>query len=78
MRLHLGGNLPFFSPGHTANIDISLHKITSLKDILIQIGIPLGEIFLITLNGELISSYDIRVTDSDEVRVYPPIDGGSS
>lgn len=39
-------------------------------------GIPVGEVYMTVLNGELVVLDEIVVSDADEVRLYSPMDGG--
>ena len=76
MKLHLGGNLPFFAPKRQKELEVPLQEPTRLRDVLTKLGIPVSEAYLIVLNGEQVILDETLVTDSDEVRLYPPIDGG--
>jgi sulfur carrier protein ThiS len=76
MKLHLGGNLPFFAPKRQKELEVSLQKPTRLSEVLLQLGIPVSEVYLTVLNGEQVILDETLVTDSDVIRLYPPIDGG--
>ncbi|MCX6033391.1 MAG: MoaD/ThiS family protein [Chloroflexi bacterium] len=76
MKLHLGGNLPFFAPKRQKELKVHLQKPTRLSEVLLQLGIPVSEVYLTVLNGEQVILNETLVSDSDEVRLYPPIDGG--
>jgi sulfur carrier protein ThiS len=76
MKLHLGGNLLFFAPKRQKDLDVALQEPTRLRDVLTKLGIPVSEVYLTVLNGEQVVLDETLVTDSDEVRLYPPIDGG--
>ena len=39
-------------------------------------GIPIAEVYMTVLNGELVDMDEIMVSDGDEVRLYSPMDGG--
>ena len=41
-----------------------------------QLKIPIAEVQLTVLNGELVEIINLIVKDSDEVRLYPPVGGG--
>jgi sulfur carrier protein ThiS len=76
MKLHLGGNLPFFAPKRQEDLEIPLQEPARLSEVLAKLGIPVSEVYLTVLNGEQVIMEEIRVENSDEVRLYPPIDGG--
>jgi sulfur carrier protein ThiS len=76
MKLHPGGHLTFYIPGRKRVLEISLNKPTPLREILTQIGIPLSEVALTTLNGELADSESVIVNDTDQVRVFSAVNGG--
>jgi sulfur carrier protein ThiS len=76
MKLHLGGNLPFFAPGRQKDLEITLQGSARLSEVLAKLGIPVAEIALTVLNGDQVILDETLVSDSDEVRLYPPIDGG--
>jgi sulfur carrier protein ThiS len=76
MKLQLGGYLPFFASSRQEKIEIPLKEPAPLREVLSQLGIPISEVYLTVLNGELVTLNETIVSDSDEVRLYPPIDGG--
>jgi sulfur carrier protein ThiS len=76
MRLLLGGYLPFFASKHQEQIEVSLKEPARLKEVLFKLGIPVSDVYLTVLNGDLVTLDETVVSDSDEVRLYPPIDGG--
>ena len=40
------------------------------------LGVPIAEVQLAVLNGELVNLSETLVSDDDEVRLYPPVGGG--
>ena len=76
MKLHLGGQLSFYLPGHPRQVDLHLEEPTRLSQILAGLGIPVAEINLAIINGELVGIQDALVTEQDEVKLYPPVSGG--
>ena len=76
MKLHLGGNLPFFALKRQKELEVALQEPACLREVLTKLGIPVSEVYLTVLNGEQVILDETLVTDSDEVRLYPPIDGG--
>ncbi len=76
MKLYTGGYLTFYMPERKHILEISLGKPTPLREILAQIGIPLPEVALVTLNGDLMEAENIIVRDEDQVRVFSAVNGG--
>lgn len=76
MRLYLGGYFSFFVPGKPQWLEIELPEPQPLRQVLAAHGIPLGEVALVVVNQELVELEQLVVTDQDEVRLYPPMDGG--
>ncbi len=76
MKLKLGGYLPFYASTRQEKIEVPLKEPTRLREVLSQLGIPISEVYLTVINGKLVTLDDTLVSDSDEVRLYPPIDGG--
>jgi sulfur carrier protein ThiS len=76
MKLHLGGQFSFYLPGHPRQVELHLEEPTQLREILAGLGIPVAEINLAIINGELVDLQDALVTQQDEVQLYPPVSGG--
>lgn len=57
-------------------LEISLGKPTPLREILAQLGIPLPEVALTVLNGELVEAESVIVNDNDQVQIFPAVNGG--
>lgn len=76
MRLHLGGQFSFYFPDHPRQLEIQLEGPVRLSDVLTGLGIPLAEINLVTVNGELVDLQEATVLQFDEVKIYPPVSGG--
>ena len=76
MKLYAGGHITFYMPGRKHSLEISLREPTPLREILTQLGIPLPEVALTALNGELVEAETAIVTDSDQVRVFSAVNGG--
>ncbi len=54
---------------------IELHEGTDIKAMTQQMGISLGEICVLSVNGEQ-ASFDRILKDNDLVEIIPPIGGG--
>ena len=76
MKLYLGGSLAFHTPTKQPHLEIKLNNKTSLTQVISNLGIPIAEVQLTILNGELVNLDETLVSDFDEVRLYPPVGGG--
>jgi sulfur carrier protein ThiS len=76
MRLHLGGHLNYFDAEQRANLEIELLGKQHLEDVLVRLKIPAGEIFLVSINGEVVALEDAWIQPDDHVLLYPPMGGG--
>jgi sulfur carrier protein ThiS len=77
MKLKLGGQLSFYLPGKPSEVEVKLESPTLLSEVLAKLGVPFGEVYLVVVNGELQSEPKAAiVSQDDEVKVFPPIDGG--
>ena len=76
MKLYAGGLLDFYLPDHRNRVEVELKQPTRLSDILTELGIPPAEVNLVVVNGELVELDETFVSDQDEVKVYPPVNGG--
>jgi hypothetical protein len=77
MRIYLGGYLTFYAAGQHW-VEVHLGAPERLRDVLVRAAIPAGEVFLTALNGVLVDPDQAQVSQSDEVRLYPPVDGGAT
>jgi len=76
MRIYLGGYLTFYAGGQHW-VELDLDAPARLKDVLRRANIPAGEVFLTAVNGALVDPDQAQVSPADEVRLYPPVDGGA-
>ena len=76
MKLNLGGQLSFYLPGHPRQLDVQLDGPTLLSEVLASLGIPIAEIYIVTFKGEMVDPHNTLVSQEDEVKLYPPVDGG--
>ena len=65
--------LPDKSDGRSFTMEV--HGGTTVKDILEKVGVPLGEVKLIFLNG-IRSEMESSLKDGDRLGVFPPVAGG--
>jgi len=76
MRLHLVGQLSFYFPGHPRHVELQLEEPTRLGEVFARLGIPIAEVNLVTVNGELVNPQEVFVSQQDVVKLYPPVSGG--
>jgi hypothetical protein len=76
MQLHLGGHLNYFDKLQRSNLEVALTKEKELMNVLLELEVPIQEIFLVTLNGEVVNLQDAQVHPDDIVQLYPPMGGG--
>jgi sulfur carrier protein ThiS len=76
MNIQLGGHLPFYVPTRQGKLEVPLKEPARLGELLARLGIPVSEVYLTVVNGQLVTLDETTVSDSDDVRLYPPMDGG--
>jgi sulfur carrier protein ThiS len=76
MKLYAGGFLDFYLPDRTSQIVIEVKQPTRLSEILAGLGLPLAEIHLAVVNGQLVKLDEAVVTNIDQVKIYPAVNGG--
>ena len=76
MRIFLGGHLNFYHPDKEKWLETNLARATPLADILRDAGIPLSEVQLVAVNGEVVDLQDAIVSEGDEVKVFSAVGGG--
>ena len=76
MRIYLGGHLNFYHPQKENWLEIDLEQPLQLLDILVANSIPLGEVSLVVINGEVVDLQTATISEQDEVKLYSPVGGG--
>jgi sulfur carrier protein ThiS len=76
MKLHLGGQFSFYLAGNPSQVELQLDEPVRLSQVLDRLGIPLAEIHIVVVNGELVDLQEAWVSQQDEVKLYPPVSGG--
>jgi sulfur carrier protein ThiS len=76
MNLFLGGQFSLYIPGHPPSVDVELTKPARLSEVLAGLGIPVADIHLAVVNGQLVELEEAMVSDKDEVKIFPPVGGG--
>jgi len=77
MHLHLGGELSWYLPDKRAWVNVSLTEPTPLLELLKELGIPVAEVLLFVVNGEMVNPAEAIIRNEDKVALYPPVGGGS-
>jgi sulfur carrier protein ThiS len=76
MKLYAGGLLDFYLPGRRSQIVLELKESARLGEVLTGLGVPLAEVHLVVVNGQLVELTETIVSDGDEVKIYPAVNGG--
>ena len=76
MRIFLGGHLNFYQPKKDKWLQVHLEQPTRLIEILERAGIPLGEVHLVVVNGELEELQRAIIKPADEVKILTAVGGG--
>jgi len=76
MKLNLGGQFSLYIPGHPPSVDVKLEKPERLSEVLAGLGIPVADIHLAVVNGQIVEMEEAVVSDQDEVKIFPPVGGG--
>ncbi len=78
MKVHLWGELGFYGPGRRSRFEFSLERSMPLVEALALIGVPVADIAVLGLNGEVVRVDEpgLVVSDTDRVDCFPPTSGG--
>jgi len=76
MRIYLGGHLKFYHPQKDNWLEVELEQLTPLRVILDGSGIPLGEVDLVVVDGELVDLQEAMISEQTEVKLFPAVGGG--
>jgi len=76
MRIYLGGHLNFYHPRKEKWLAVEINRPTLLIDILNGAGIPLGEVHLVVVDGEMVEFQDAVISANDEVKLFSAVGGG--
>jgi sulfur carrier protein ThiS len=78
MKLYLGGHFAYYLPDHPHWVEIALPEETRLVEVLAGLDLPLGDVQLVVLNGEVVDLETTIVKDVDQVKLFPPVGGGQA
>ena len=76
MRIFLGGHLNFYHPQKEKWLVVDLKGPTLMGDLLTAAGVPLSEVQLVAINGEVVELKNALVSEGDQVKVFSPVGGG--
>ena len=76
MILYAGGYLTFYTPDQKPEVERILHSPIELRDLLMEIGIPVADVRLVILNGEIADLNGVQIQNQDLVKIFPGVDGG--
>jgi sulfur carrier protein ThiS len=69
--------LSWYHPVKQTWIEIPLTAPRPLLELLEELGIPVAEVVLFVVNGEMVNPAETIIHDEDKVALYPPVGGGS-
>ncbi len=76
MKLYVGSYFAFFTSNREHWIDVDIPNPTPLTQILLELGIPVGEVHLVVVNDQAMESTNILISSGDTVRLFPAVGGG--
>jgi hypothetical protein len=78
VKVHLWGELGFYGPGRNSKFDFPLERPMPMTEALALIGVPVADIAVLGLNGEVVRVDEpgLVVTDADRIDCFPPTSGG--
>jgi sulfur carrier protein ThiS len=76
MRIYFGGFLDFYNPMVGSWLEVEKNQPTPLSELLVKLGIPLGDVQLVVLNGKAVELSETIVSEQDEVKLFPAVGGG--
>ena len=76
MRIYLGGHLDYYNPQQGSWMDIDQDQPILLRELLINYGIPPGEVQITVINGNAVELNKAVVSDLDEVKLFSAVGGG--
>ena len=76
MQRYLGGYLNSYDPQSRTDLIVDISRRLHLKTVLTALAIPLEEVWLVSVNREVVALDDAWIQPDDQVRLYPPMGGG--
>lgn len=76
MRVHLGGHLDWYDPQKRAWLDVPVQGSITLLSLAERLGVPAGEIAIVTVNRRIAELETDSARDGDTVEFFPAVGGG--
>lgn len=76
MHVHLGGHLSWYEAERRAWVDVHPDGPVTPLGLLQALGVPAGEVAVVTVNRRAAGLEDATLGDGDTVEFYPPVGGG--
>ena len=78
MKVHLWGELGFYGPGRQSRFEAPIEGELPLLEALRRLGVPVAEVAVCGLNGEVVRVDDpsLGVHDVDRLDLFPATSGG--
>lgn len=76
MRIYLGGHLDYYNPQQGSWMDVEQDQPILLNELLVNLGIPLGEVQITVLNGNVVELNEAVVSNLDVVKLFSAVGGG--
>ncbi len=71
------GNLRRYLQNAGGEAEVELADSATVRDLLEQLGIPIGDAWRVSLNGDLVSD-DQPLRDGDRLRLFSVVSGGAA
>lgn len=69
------GDLRRYTPQNKEKLTLELPEAQPISALLLQLGVPWGEVGLVAVNGTLVDEHYL-VAEGDRVEVFSPVGGG--
>lgn len=78
MKVHLFGELGFYRPERRGRFEVRLEGELPLAEAIRFLGVPVADVAVVGLNGEVVRLDDpsLTVTDDDRLDLFPATSGG--
>ncbi len=76
MRVHLGGHLSWYEAERRAWVEVHPAGPATPLGLLQELGVPPGEVAVVTVNRRATRLEDAELADGDTVEFFPPVGGG--
>ncbi len=76
MRVHLGGHLDWYDPQKRSWLDVPVEGTITLLALAERLGVPPGEIAIVTVNRRAAELETDSAREGDTVEFFPAVGGG--